>query len=64
MEGAGVRRYVCAGVPGAIGITDALLDAELCTMDGFVETTGEGLLLLASIRRAAVMKRVKKRASF
>ena len=68
-EGAGVRRYVigeCARVLGAIGAMDrSLITGELRTtdcVDRGVET-GEGLLLRWMIWRAAVRKRVKKRAS-
>src|SRR5258708_17072598 len=64
-EGAGVRRYMveCTGVLGAIRAMDELLGVELCAMDGIGVTMGEGLLLLASIWRATVMKHEKKCAS-
>ena len=53
---------------GTIGAKDdALIAGELRTTDcvdrELGEGTGEGLLLLLMIRRAAVRKRVKKRAS-
>ena len=57
----------CARVLGAIGATDRSLTtgepgATDCVDREGVEI-GEGLLLRCMIRRAAVMKRVKKRAS-
>ena len=71
-EGASVRRYVitgeCAQVLGAIGVTDELLiTGELkmtdCVDKELGELIGEGLPLRLRIRRAVVMKWVKKRAS-
>ena len=58
----------CVRVLGAIGaMDDALITGELRTTDcvdrELGDGTGEGLLLRLMIRRAAVRKRVKKRAS-